>query len=67
MRVMRNVTLDHTGNYDPSVTRCHTEAHRHIFNTMFRTVQMARGGGGGGRNSHMEQTRMLVGNFELNP
>ena len=47
MRVMRNVTLDHTGNYDPSVTRCHTEAHRHIFNTMFRTVQMARGGGGG--------------------
>ena len=64
MRVMRNVTLDHTGDYDPSVTRRHTEAHRHIFDTMFRTVQMARGGGG---NSHMEQTGMLVGNFKLNP
>ena len=27
----------------------------------------ARGGGGGGEDSHMEQTGMLVGNFELTP
>ena len=25
--MMRNVTLDHTGGYDPSVTRRHTDTH----------------------------------------
>ena len=24
---MRNVTLDHTGNYDPSLTRRHTDTY----------------------------------------
>ena len=31
------------------------------------SYNVARGGGGGGRDSHMEQTGMLVGNFEFNP
>ena len=27
VRVMRNVTLDHTGNYDPPLTRRHTDTY----------------------------------------
>ena len=30
-------------------------------------IFITRGGGGGGKDSHMEQTWMLVGNFEFNP
>ena len=31
VRVMRNVTLDHTGNNDPSVIRPDPASHRYIF------------------------------------
>ena len=34
---------------------------------IFRSGLLLRPGGGGGGDSYMEQTGMLVGNFEFNP
>ena len=51
--IYNNACFEHRANYKMSEEN------------KIRTAVSARGGGGG--DSHMEQTGMLVGNFEFSP